>query len=168
MRHFSRNDVSGKVRSEGETRGRRYRTIVGDGGDGRGWPRCDRWAAKRWVGVPRSGIVHVCAGARMCVWFLWRDRSGAVAGVRCCCCWWCGPWSGRSGLAEVVSVGWRVLSALLDTRCGCMTLRRWRRADSEPIAQVVSQIGSRRGEGAVSSGGPAAPSRRRRRWRRVC
>jgi len=53
--------------------------------------------------------------------------------------------SGRS-----VSVGWRVLSALRGTRCGCMTLRR--RTDSEPIAQVVSQIGSRRGEGAVVVG----------------
>lgn len=48
-----------------------------------------------------------------------------------------------------------------------MTLRRRRQADSEPIAQAVNQIGSRRGaEGAVSSVGLAAPSHRRR-WR-VC
>lgn len=101
----------------------------------------------------------MCAGARKCVCAspLARPCGGAVAGV--CgavllCCWWCGPWSGRSGLARSVSVGWRILSALRGTRCGCMTLRRRRRADSEPIAQQasVSQIGGRRGRGCGVSG----------------
>lgn len=57
---------------------------VGAGGGGRGWPIDDSRTVGgqgRRAGGCR-GVVHVCAGARKCVWLLWRGRGGAVAGVR--------------------------------------------------------------------------------------
>lgn len=60
--NLSRNDVSGKVTTVGEGRGRGYRTIVGDG---RGWPR-DGCCYVGWGGLPRNRT-RVRGRAQVCV-----------------------------------------------------------------------------------------------------